>query len=122
MDKRAGINYCIESENGLTIKLYQPDYSRDDLLPIAAWGDFSDKYFTSVVKIENELLESQSCFSLIELKKHIEKNRLKDCAEYFNRSVSPFTSDYIYSEYKLKKLKKEKGRIRKDWIIEFYVY
>ena len=118
-EQREGINFCIETQNGLTVKMHQCDYRREDLFAISAVGDPRDKYFTRVTKVENELLESQPLFSMVELKKHIEKNRLKECAEYFNLYVDCL-SDYIYSEYKILKLKKEKGRKRKDWIIEFY--
>ena len=121
MEQGTGIDFCIETEDGLAVKMHQPDYRREDLLPVAAWGDLHDDCFTAVVKVENELIESQPYFSMAELKKHIEKNRLKDSAEYFNLNVSPFTSsEYIYRYYELKKLKREKGRKRKDWIIAFH--
>ncbi len=115
-----GITFNLETSDGLVVKMYQPDYAREDLIPVGAVGDFRDKSFTYVWRIEKEFLENQECISMIELKKIIEKNRLKECAEYYNDNIDIYSSSqYRYSHYKLIKLKKEKGRKRNDWIIEF---
>ena len=115
-----GITFNLETSDGLVVKMYQPDYAREDLIPVGAVGDFRDKSFTYVWRIEKEFLENQECISMIELKKIIEKNRLKECAEYYNDNIDIYSSSqYKYSHYKIKKLKKEKGRKRNDWIIEF---
>lgn len=106
--------------NGLTIELYQPDYTRKDLITVACVGDLRDKQISSAWSIEPEILESQKFFSMIELKKHIEENHLKECADFFNAEIYLCTKDYVFYEYKLKKLKKEKGRKRNDWLIEFW--
>lgn len=116
----SGITFNFETPDGLVVKMYQPDYAREDLIPVGAVGDFRDKSFTYVWRIEKEFLESQKCISMIELKKIIEKDRLRECAEYYNDNIDIYSSSqYKYSNYKLIKLKKEKGRKRNDWIIEF---
>ena len=115
-----GITFNMETSDGLVLKMHQPDYAREDLIPVGAAGDFRDKSFTYVWRIEKEFLENQECISMIELKKIIEKNRLKECAEYYNDNIDIYSSSqYRYSHYKLIKLQKEKGRKRNDWIIEF---
>ena len=115
-----GITFNLETSDGLVVKMYQPDYAREDLIPVGAVGDFRDKSLTYVWRIEKEFLENQESISMIELKKIIEINRLKECAEYYNNNIDSYSSSqYKYSHYRITKLKKENGRKRNDWIIDF---
>ena len=98
------------------IHLYQVNYSRKNLKFIQ--GLSSSKILDETHcrwKIGQELIDIQSSFTEKELKKHIEKENLKEVADYYIKELCK--RDLFFSTYELHPL----DEVNEKWII-YFVY
>ena len=98
------------------IRLYQVKYSRKNLKFIQ--GLSSSKTLDETHcrwKIGQELIDIQSSFTEKELKKHIEKENLKEVADYYIKELCK--RDLFFSTYELHPL----DEVNEKWII-YFVY
>ncbi|EMB21178.1 hypothetical protein HMPREF9723_01445 [Treponema denticola OTK] len=98
------------------IRLYQVNYSRKNLKFIQ--GLSSSKTLDETHcrwKIGQELIDIQSSFTEKELKKHIEKENLKEVADYYIKELCK--RDLFFSTYELHPL----DEVNEKWII-YFVY
>jgi hypothetical protein len=98
------------------IHLYQVNYSRKNLKFIQ--GLSSSKILDETHcrwKIGQELIDIQSSFTEEELKKHIEKENLKEVADYYIKELCK--RDLFFSTYELHPL----DEVNEKWII-YFVY
>ncbi|EMB21619.1 hypothetical protein HMPREF9723_01392 [Treponema denticola OTK] len=98
------------------IRLYQVNYSRKNLKFIQ--GLSSSKILDETHcrwKIGQELIDIQSSFTEKELKKHIEKENLKEVADYYIKELCK--RDLFFSTYELHPL----DEVNEKWII-YFVY
>ena len=98
------------------IHLYQVNYSRKNLKFIQ--GLSSSKILAETHcrwKIGQELIDIQSSFTEKELKKHIEKENLKEVADYYIKELCK--RDLFFSTYELHPL----DEVNEKWII-YFVY
>lgn len=102
-----------------TIRLYQADYSRENLQLIAGIGSTDTADYSVTWKVGQELIEVQKKFTEDALRAYIVQKNLQECADYYIKELynPSFKKPLLFASYELYPLDEKKEK----WVI-FFIY